>query len=83
MDQEEKIDAILSSVKNMEKDLGNTMRAVYGDKPNKVPGLIDRQLQDEEDIKSLKDGRKKLGWVLAGFITAIQAVWFLIKEILS
>lgn len=83
MNQEQKIDQILSTVTVMEKKMEQTMRAVYGDEANGVPGLLKRQMKDEEDIHKLKDGRKKLGWILTGFVAAIQAIWFLFKEVFS
>lgn len=83
MSQEQKIDQILRCVETMQQDVSSIKRAVYGDPINQVPGLIERQNKDEAAIQSLKEGRKKLGWVLAGFIAAIQAVYFLFKEIIS
>lgn len=84
MNQEQKIegklDEILSSVKNMEKDLGDTMRAVYGDEKNDVPGLLKRQAQDEKNIRILMGFRKKLIWISSAIITGLNLAWFVIKE---
>jgi hypothetical protein len=41
------------------KELGEIKRGVYGDPANKVPGLIDRQLNDERRLNNIEEERKK------------------------
>jgi hypothetical protein len=74
MTSEEKLDKILSEVDQIK-------RGLYGDAVNKVPGLMQDHYELKTDVKKLKDGRKKIMWVSAGFIAAVQAIWFYLKEI--
>lgn len=59
--ESEKLDLILSNQQNQKEtiekvseDVHGIYRAVYGDKVNKVEGLLSRQLQDEQRHKELK-----------------------------
>lgn len=82
MSQEEKISKILTCVEGMQKDVADVKRAVYGDEVNKWPGLLDRQSKGEKDIASLKEGRKKLLWIVTGFGAAVEVVYIIVKEML-
>jgi hypothetical protein len=64
----------------LHKDTAKVMRAVYGDPDNLVDGLIHRQFEDEKEIASLKDHKKKATWIIVGFTAALQAAWFWFRE---
>lgn len=74
-------------------DLDEVKRGVYGDKKNKVLGLLDRQgnvekglseLKEatEKDIRAIKSKQTKLGRVAAGIVIGFNAAIFLVKEFL-
>lgn len=77
MNLEDKIDHIMKKVDKID-------RGMYGDTDNKTPGLIDRQIKDEQDISDLKKEREKLKYWLTGFAAAVSmiltAAWHLLKE---
>lgn len=58
-------------------ELSTIKRGVYGDPDNKVPGLMDRQLEDERRIKALEESKKQEDQkrkILIGIGTAVVAV---------
>ncbi len=55
-------------------------RGVYGDIPNKVPGLIADRRQDHELLMKHEEIKKKAIWWGAGFIVAIELVWHSVKH---
>lgn len=77
---EDRIGEVLKVLKEIQTDVGSISRAIYGDHVNKVPGLIERQIQDELEIKRLKDAKKKFIWAATGFVIALQVVEILILK---
>jgi hypothetical protein len=71
-DRDNRLDEMFALQKKTLDEVGSIKRAIYGDGINKVPGLIERQLSDETDIRRLKDSRKKFMWIVAGFVAALQ-----------
>lgn len=68
-------------------ELSTIRRGVYGDPENKVPGLMDRQLEDEKRIGELESHNKKedlqkktILWVVGIVFTVIQAVGIAVWE---
>lgn len=73
---ETKIDKILSETEAIK-------RGLYGDEFNKRPGLMQEHYELKADVVKLKEGRKKIMWLSAGFIFAVELVYFIIKEMKS
>jgi len=48
-------------------------RGMYGDEDNEVPGVVD-------DVKDVKKAKKYV-YMAIGFITALECIYFLIKEL--
>lgn len=71
---------------HMKKSIDNIDRGVYGDKPNKIPGLIDRQNADEERIAALEKNmvskKTVYAWV-AGLSSGVAAIGHTIKEFIK
>ena len=83
----QKFDEHCSYVKT---ELATIKRGVYGDPDNKVPGLMDRQVEDERRITALEEEQKKQRiqkktamWVLGIVATAVQAVGITIYEFIK
>lgn len=76
---EKKIDLMLDQQRTIMQDIGSINRAIYGDEKNHVPGLLQRQLQDEKNIEELKMTKKRVVWGLAGAITVFE----IIRELFS
>lgn len=55
-------------------------RGVYGDEQNSVPGLIDTDKSQHQRIKSLEDLRKKVLWIGAGIMVALEGLWHFFSE---
>lgn len=89
MSLEDKVDSLVRTLgevqgdlKSVKTDCHTIKRGMYGDKDNLVIGLMQRQLQDEIDIKKLKDNWKKVAWLTIGFTFAIELIWIAIKTVL-
>lgn len=54
-------------------------RGMYGDSENGVKGLIQRQEEDEKQIKELKGFRNKMIWAGSGLVLGVQGIWEFIK----
>lgn len=72
--EDDKLDKIL-------KEIGKINRGLYGDAENKVPGLMQNHYELKEDVVKLKEGKKKLYWMVGGFVAAVEAFYFIWKEI--
>lgn len=86
MSLEDKVDGLIRTLGDVQKDVHSVKndcytikRGMYGDKENLVIGLMQRQMQDELEIKKLQDKWKKVVWMVAGFVVAIEVVSLLIK----
>ena len=83
MIEEKQYNAMMGKLTNIETEVGSISRAIYGDKVNQVPGLIDRQNADEVELKKLKDFRKKVLWGTGGFLIAFEVLHELIPRMIS
>lgn len=66
---------------HVREELATIKRGVYGDPDNKVPGLMDRQLEDERRIKVIEDERKAeavkkktILWIGGSIVAAFQTL---------
>lgn len=75
MTSEEKIDAILKHCEHQSKSIERLERGMYGDKDNKLPGLIDRQLSDEDRIEKLEQHNDRQKWWTGGVVAALTLVF--------
>lgn len=80
MTPSQKLDTILSHLKKQGEDIDRINRGLYGDPDNKTPGLIERQLQDEQRLKKLEDDRKRQRYWTAGLVTGLQTIWFFLVK---
>jgi hypothetical protein len=83
---EQKVDSLVSTLAGVQHDLKyvksdchTIKRGLYGDKDNLVLGLMQRQLNDEIEIRKLKDRWKKVTWITVGVVGTIEVVSLLIK----
>jgi hypothetical protein len=67
----------LASIK---EDMEDVKLGIYGNEKNKVLGLLDRQIKDEERIEKLETFRKKAMWIGTGFVAALQAIGIAVWE---
>lgn len=74
MTSEQKIDAILKLCEKQGNDIDEIKRGLYGDQRNKLPGLIDRQINDEKEIAAIKASNEKAKWWAAGFTAALTLI---------
>lgn len=72
----------------VKKELDDIKRGVHGDPANKVPGLIDRQLEDERRIKDIEDKmkedavkKKTAMWIVGILWAGLQAIGILLYEL--
>lgn len=72
-DQDDKLDQILAS-------LDKIQRGLYGDADNKVPGLMQDHHEVKEDVKLLKEDKKKQKWIIAGVSITIPIIIHYLKE---
>jgi hypothetical protein len=72
MSAEEQTDLkrLLSIMEEIGEKVESIDRGLYGDDKNKVPGLMQKQLQVEDRVKVLEDKDKKRVWMVAGFSSA-------------
>ena len=70
-------------------ELSTIKRGGYGDPHNKVPGLMDRQMEDEKRIKALEEAKKQedqkrkiIIGIGTAVIAALQAIGVIIYELL-
>lgn len=61
-------------MKEVKKDTSTIKRAIYGDPDNLVSGLIHRQVDHGNRIKTLENMRLKIVYVTGGFIIALKAI---------
>lgn len=61
------------------EELHTISRGLYGDPQNKVPGLIQRQERDEDDIRKLKAFQTKLSILWGMIIVTAGVVWEFIR----
>lgn len=78
---EDKIDEILKLTQQNTNDIAHIKRGLYGDPVNKLPGLIDRQIEDEAEIKKLKDQQSRTLWIVTGFGAAVSVIFNFLKEL--
>jgi hypothetical protein len=73
MNQEEKIDKILTHVEKLN-------RGMYGDPDNGVPGLIKENQDQEVRLKAVEENQKKVKYWIAGFSFAVPSLLYFVKE---
>lgn len=80
------IHGMRSEMGEMKISINNIDRAMYGDKPNKTPGMIDRQKADEERISALEKNmvskKTVAGWV-AGLSSLVAGIGHAVKEFIK
>lgn len=60
---------------NLATEVQLIKRGVYGDPQNEFKGLIQRQNEDEKDIRQIKQRQWKTGVVIGIVVVAIQVVY--------
>jgi hypothetical protein len=66
----EPLEEIKQSLVRLEQDVSEIKRGVYGDKPNKVKGLIELR----EDVDTLVELKKKIIWGFAGALVVLESL---------
>ncbi len=83
-DERNKIDVLIEKfdrhAKQTAEDLETVKRGIYGDKANKVMGLLDRQDLDEKRIGKLEENQKKAVWWGSGLFVGLQRIWYVIVK---
>ena len=81
--ENDKLDAFISEFRKFADKTGQSLakldRGVYGDKDNKTPGLIDRQIEDEKRIAALEEANKKRTWIMIGASAVMSGLTFLVS----
>lgn len=80
MTSDEKIDAILKLCETQGKNIDRINRGLYGDPDNKLPGLIDRQISDEDRIRRLERHNDRQKWYLGGIGVAFMIAWEVVGD---
>lgn len=82
------LEAILKDLKEIKSEVRTIRLGLYGDKDNKIPGLIDRQERDEQKFKEVDKRLDRIeqkqykvfvwgGAILAG----VNIAWNFIKDL--
>lgn len=77
---DEKLDQILTGMKDMAEEVHKIRRGMYGDPENNVDGLIRISANQDKRIRSLEDTRKKALWVGGSLLAIIEGGWHGLKE---
>jgi len=71
---------VSKEVAGLAKEVNTVKRGVYGDEENGIKGLIHTNHEQQKDIDSLKETRKKGMWIFSGALMALQGLWHLITS---
>jgi hypothetical protein len=75
MSEQDGLRIINSKLDRLATEVELVKRGVYGDPQNEFKGLIQRQNEDEKDIKQIKQRQWKTGVVIGVIVVIIQAVY--------
>jgi hypothetical protein len=86
MEGQHTIDSIAKDLRQIKEDVRTIRLGLYGDKDNRIPGLIDRQDDDEKKFLEVerrlevveRKQYKTFVWG-GGLVVAVQMIWNLIK----
>lgn len=62
------------------RDIERINRGLYGDSDNKLPGLIERQIEDERRIDKLEKHHERQKWYLGGIGVSALVAWEFISD---
>ncbi len=71
---------VSKEVGTLAKDVNTIKLGMYGDDVNGTKGLIHTNQEQQKDIDSLKETRKKGMWIFSGALMALQGLWHLITS---